>query len=1250
MTKFSTFLKAGALLFFVFCGNQLFAQNTLKNAWQAFFENKRNEAKTLFTQGANQKETAEEASLGLSFVADQEGDPVEAFNYFKKFYSQNKNPQPYLFALWNTSSINETFGKKSEQQLDFLRQLTQQKDYDGTIAAMAYSMIGKHFDKSKNTTAADKEFANQGSIDNWAISPEFENISTSGFDKEYKTLLQPEDNATFTNKKGVDVAWHTVPYIRHDKWFDFTYYANAYSSIIFAQSFINSAAEQEAQLRIGVSGSVKVWVNDRQILSEPEERNNDLDAYIQTIKLHKGYNRVLIQIGESYAGNSNFLVRITDDKGHVLTGLTQSPKYHQYEKETNYVSKKIELPAIVYFEDQVKKNPQDMLAKILLAHTYLTIDKTFEARKIIEPLLKIYPQSTYLNEMLLELFSKSKNKTGLQTVQETIKMSDPESSMALTLRFNELVEQQAYEKAADLIKSVEQLYASRKEFIYTGKIKLANLNKNQDEVIKYADEAYKLFPDNEDFTVYQYLIALNLKKDLPKAIELLKKYNETNDDYTVAKELAADYFKSGNPEAGFKVYKDQIAHNQVGVGIYDQLGNNYYEQQMYDKAAECFLSCINIAPTIGKYYTELAKVYEQTNQKDKAIQYYQTGLKYNPSNYETIKALRKVEGKKEVFSYFDEPNIAEIIKTAPKASDYPDDSYIVLDDEVQKVVYENGGSEDKRYMVAKILNQKGIETWKEYELDVNNDQNYLIETAEVIKANGNKIPAERNNNNLVFTNLEIGDIINIRYKLENYFNGKLASHFWDSFYFTSGHPSANLKYSLLIDKSKKFTYKFSGQTIEPEKSGKDEFDMYVWKSNNAKSINYEDKMPSFDDVANGLYLTSIPDWKFVADWYNDIATAKARTNYEIKSVIGDLFEGKSNLTDMKKVEKIYDYITDNITYSSVSFRQSGIVPQNPADVINTRIGDCKDVATLFVAMCKEAGITAQLVLVKTRNNGLHGMPLPTIDFNHCIAKVNLNNREYYIELTSKYLPFQSIYNQSLNSSILDIGDKEPAAIKYLNPATRKQNSVSRNVTVGFRNKDLIVNENLFETAARSAILRDVYKDLSAKDQLKKKKEELSAEYPDNEITQLTFANLNKVTADTVSMRMDYELKNAAKEIAGLLIFSLPWSDKFVPSDFQITLPRLTGLDVSQMFSMDNESETIVVSLPAGKKIVEMPAPVNLNNDIIDFSIVPKMDHNKIVLTRTVKVKKDYIPADRVPEFSNFFKKIVDADNKELAMK
>ncbi|MBS1526292.1 MAG: DUF3857 domain-containing protein, partial [Bacteroidetes bacterium] len=1144
---------------------------------------------------------------------------------------------------------NESFGKKSPELLAFLQQLATDRNYDGTVSALAYAMLGKNYETEKKTDQANQEYAHIGSIDAWAITGEFENISTSGFDKTYPTLDHPADTASFVNKKGVRVPWHEVPYLRHDKWFDFTYYANAYNSIMFAQSFVRSDNDIEAQLRIGVSGSVKVWVNDQQIISEPEERNNDLDTYIQSIKLNKGYNRILVQIGESYANRSNFLVRLTDNQGIPLPGIRCTAKAQPYTKETGYTSKRSEQFAESYFEQQIKNKPDDYLDKLLLANTYLWEDKTFEARKILDPLLKEYPNSTYLNTLILDVFNKTNNRTGAETIKETIKMADPESSIALTLKYQELIEQKDYDKAAQVIKKMEQLYPYREEFIYLAKMNIAGYNKNQDQVVSITEEAYKKYPDNENAMWIKALIELNLRKNAQEAVNVIKKYVDNNDNYTISKQLAAVYFNLGNAAAGLKVYQDEIKNDPIGIGIYEDLAEQYYKQQQYDKAAETYQDCLKIFSTNAGYFASLGKIYEAAGQKDKAIEYYQKGLQLDPSNYESIKSLRKLQDKREVFSYFTEPDIDAIVKNAPKISDYPDDSYVVLDNEVQRVVYENGGSEARYYIVAKILNQKGIDTWKEYDIDYDNGQDLSVETAEVIKANGNKIPAEKDESKLVFTNLEIGDVISIRYKTENYFKGKLASHFWDSFYFTDDAPHVNTRFSLLISKNKKFNYKFSQQNIEPQKTSADEFDLYVWKSANSKSVQYEDKMPALADVANVLYITSIPDWKFISDWYDDIASAKARTNFEVKEVIQGLFGSNTRLTDMQKVEKIYNYITNNISYSSVSFRQSGIVPQNPADVINTRIGDCKDVSTLFVTMCKEANIKAQLVLVKTREYGLNTMLLPSIDFNHCMARVRMNNQDYYFELTSKYLPFQSLYSPSVNSTMLDIGGDGSNTIKYLNPANRHQNIASSSVNIAISGNDFIVDENTYKTAALAANIREIYKDLSQKDQIKKIKESITEQYPDNDVSGISFRGMDP-GKDTIYMKADYSLKNLVKSVAGLSIFSLPWSDKFTPSDFQIILPRTTGIDVSQMFYMDKQTETITLTLPAGRKMIEAPQPVTLSDDILDFSIVPKMMGSKLVLTRTFKLKKDFVPASKAAEFDALFKKMVEADNKEFAMK
>lgn len=1244
--------KTFVLFLFVFISGKVFAQSNLQNAWQAFFNNKPDSAAALFNQAIQQNNHTGDALLGLSLIAETDQAPARAFDYFQKFYAQSNNPAPYVYALWTTPCINSSFGKHSPQQLALLKQIAANSTWDGMIPAMAYSMIGAHYEAGNQIADADAAFSKIHSIDNWQITGEFENISTSGFDRNYPVIDHPEGDALFTGKYGAKTGWHDVTDVRHDKWLDFTYYSSAENSVIFSQTFVNSPQNTEAQMRIGVSGSVKVWVNDALILSVPEERNNDLDSYIQTIKLNKGYNRVLVQVGESYAGRLNFLLRITDNKGVPLSGLTSIAKAQPYTKETSYASQKIEPFAVTYFKDEIKSNPQDYLPKILLANAYMRNDKTFEARQIIEDMRKAYPNSTFLNLMLYEVFNREDNRTGAETLTETIKNADPQSTEGLMLKYGELFRQKDYDKAADIIKQLEGRKTEQQLFILQAKIGLANANKNQDELIKLGDEAYKAFPDNKDIADLEYAIEKEARKN-PKAIEILKKYVTDDNSYAAAKELSDAWFTVGDAKAGIEVLLDEIKKDPYGTGIYANLGNKYYQQQQYAKAEESYLNCIRIAPTIASYYVSLGKINEMMNNKDKAINHYLKALEFDPDDYQSIGYLRKLQNKKEIFSYFTDPDVDAEVRNAPKASDYPDDNVLMLDQEVQKVVYEQGGSEERQFVTAKILTQKGIDDWKEYSIDYDNWQSLTIEVAEVIKANGTKVPAERNENTLVFTNLEIGDVINIRYRLKNYSKGKLAGNFWDSFYFTNGYPHIISKYSLLISKNKKFNYTFSQKPIDMVKTSPDgEFDMYVWQGQKQEALQWEDKMPPLDDVANVLYLTSIPDWKFISDWYNDLASAKARTgNYEVKQAITDIFRGQGNLTDFQKVEKIYHYITGNISYSSVSFRQSGLIPQNPSAVINTRIGDCKDVATLFVAMCKEAGITAHLVLVKTHDNGVKGMPLPSIDFNHCMTKVVLNGKEYYIELTNQYLPFICLFNSEINSTILDIDPATGTAIKYLDPPTRKSNDIRRNTTISLKEKDMIIDEKTYKTAAIAGSTREAVGDQSQKDRLKSMKEGLSSIYPDNSITTLDYRDVDrKNPRDTVYMHVAYQLNNVVKSIGGISIFTIPWSDNITANDLQINLPRYSGIELSQVFGLDNETEVVTLNLEPGKKLVEAVTPVSIKNNIIEYSITPKQVGKKVIITRTIKIKKDFVPAEQVPEFSTLFKKMIEADAKELAMK
>src|SRR5690606_2904632 len=189
------------------------------------------------------------------------------------------------------------------------------------------------------------------------------------------------------------------------------------------------------------------------------------------------------------------------------------------------------------------------------------------------------------------------------------------------------------------------------------------------------------------FVSYKYAIETEVKKNNKSAIEVLKKYLSQKDDYSFSTTLAELYFKTGKVEDGLKVYQNEIKNDPVAVGIYSKLSDIYVQLQNYSKAEEYIKMAINIAPYTASYHSKLAKIYLEQGNKKQASKEYQTTLSLYPSDYASIKELRKLEDKKDVYDYFKSYNIAEIISKAPDASKYPEDNVLILNENTQTVIY-----------------------------------------------------------------------------------------------------------------------------------------------------------------------------------------------------------------------------------------------------------------------------------------------------------------------------------------------------------------------------------------------------------------------------------------------------------------------------------------------------------------------------------------------------------------------------------
>lgn len=1236
-------------------------QDDLKKAWENFATNNRKDAEKYFQSATKTSDTKAEAYLGLSLLAKEVGDEEEAFKQFQNFFSASDNPIPYTYALWSTECVNADFRAKRPEQLKFLQQLLNNPKANQTMHAMTLSMLGKHYEWLGDFTKAKENYKQIGAISDWKVVGTFQNISASGFDKDHPPIHAKNDDDSYTDKVGAPVKWFSLPTIRNDQWVDFSYLFHYEGSIMFAQTFINSPQTQDVVLRIGTSGSLKVWLNDKLAKTDAEETNNDVDTYLLKIKFSKGFNRLLLQVGESEGiGACNFLVRLTDENDKLIPNLTYSKDFKVYStNDTSYQVMTLNNPYEEFFQKKIKDEPDKILNYLMLAETFARNEKSHDVRKVLKEARKITPECAAISYQFLSLYVKIKNRTLLSKEIEWLKEHDPDGYFSLSYQVDEAFDKEDYDEAEKLIDKIEKTFSTKNKavavLLLQNRIKLASQKQKVEELTKLVNQAYQKFPENYTFVSYKASIDKAITKDARKEIDIWEKYVKNNYSESAYLDIAGNYFEIAKVEKALKIYEMLISNSPEAVGYVYALGEKYFSLQQYDKAIECFKKCIAFTPYISDYWSALGQSYEESGKKKDAKDAYKKCLLYRPTSYSIRERLRNLEGKKNIFLNFDSVDVYQVVKNAPTAKDYPDDNSAILLHDIKKIVYGDGASETKATIVIKILNKEGIDQWKEYGIYHNSySQKLIVEKAEVIKSNGSKVSAEKNDNYIVFTSLEAGDAIHISYKIQDYYSGSLSKQFWDKQFLSGRFPSLKVRYNLLVNKNLKFNYKVQNASITPtQKDVEDDFTLYSWESSKEPSIKTERLMPALTDISKILFISSIPDWKYVSAWYSDLSRTKAKAEYEVKEALDELFTGKKNLSQYAKAKMIYEYIVKNVSYSSVSFRQSGYIPQKATTTLNTKLGDCKDVSTLFVAMCKEAGVPASLMLVDTRDNGRNDMLLPSVEFNHCIAKLNADGKEYEIEMTSDKVPFTVLPSEIKKAFALEVGivnNKPTENFIVINPATRKKNVQLRQCDVTFEGQNMIVKKKNAKTGDYIPTMKQNYIPLSKEEREKEMLEAISGDYPAKvKLTLLDFQNLDSL-ADTMYYNYNYTVSDVFTKLGGMYICKLPWADRMDNMDFLSSESRKYPLEYWDYSSADKQTEKLVITIPQGKTVAEMPKSHKFSCFLADYSIQYKVQGNKIIGTREVIYKDDYIPAEKYKEYKDFYRKVVDADAEQIAFR
>jgi transglutaminase-like putative cysteine protease len=109
-----------------------------------------------------------------------------------------------------------------------------------------------------------------------------------------------------------------------------------------------------------------------------------------------------------------------------------------------------------------------------------------------------------------------------------------------------------------------------------------------------------------------------------------------------------------------------------------------------------------------------------------------------------------------------------------------------------------------------------------------------------------------------------------------------------------------------------------------------------------------------------LTISTGSSWRELADRYSAVVDERIAQS-DVTALAERLT--KDRTTRESKIAAVVEYLNREIRYTGIEFDEAAIVPHAPAETLRFKYGDCKDKATLLVALLRASGIGAYVALL-----------------------------------------------------------------------------------------------------------------------------------------------------------------------------------------------------------------------------------------------------------------------------------------------
>jgi len=371
-----------------------------------------------------------------------------------------------------------------------------------------------------------------------------------------------------------------------------------------------------------------------------------------------------------------------------------------------------------------------------------------------------------------------------------------------------------------------------------------------------------------------------------------------------------------------------------------------------------------------------------------------------------------------------DPSVREdtLYRLAVDPADYPnEDVVLLLDDGV--VRYESNGTGTMTYrQIVQVLTDAAVENWAEQSFSWNPARERLrvnwirvvgrdgkvispepshVQISDVPASMENPVYGEQKVQRMSLSGVAPGTIIDFSVTTEE-IKPFLPGDFLHGWRISTGRLTRRSRYILDVPASMRVRIAEHNLNFPVQVHEAQGRIVRIWATQEIQPIEPEIFASDSNDIVMNFDISGTTNWDDIGAWYAGLARDRYRVTSELENRVREIASGARSREDT--LRQIHRWVAQEIRYVSISLGLGGYQPRMPSAVLATQFGDCKDKATLFIALLNTLGIPAYPVLLSA--GGSVDSALPSLSqFDHVIAAIDGPGGYQFVDPTSELTPW-----------------------------------------------------------------------------------------------------------------------------------------------------------------------------------------------------------------------------------------------------